>query len=88
MNDVIIKEIFSVYGPAAIPWVLFAGCAWFLWKERFSSNDMIKPYKEFIDSYRELVDACHESIKENTKVIERLAILIEERTRRNNVRNK
>lgn len=83
MNE-LFKEIFATYGPTAIPWVLFVGCAWFLWKEKYSSNDIIKPYHDFIDSYRDLVDVCHDAIKENTKVIERLSVLIEERTRRQN----
>ena len=81
MNE-LIKEILQTYGPAAIPWIIVAACAWFLWKERPSTNAVVQPYHDFMNSYRELVDTCNEAIRENTKVIERLSILIEERTRR------
>ncbi len=82
--DEIIKQVFSVYGPAAIPWLIVAVAAWFLWKERHSTSEVVQPYHDFMNSYRELVDVCHDAIKENTKIIERLTILIEERTRRQN----
>lgn len=81
----LIKQIIIAYGPAAIPWIIAAGFGFLLWKSKNSAptaaESVINPYQEFLNSYKDLVELCHEAIKENTKVTERLAILIEERTR-------
>jgi len=79
MEHEFFKEIFAVYGPASIPWIIMGVIAWYLWKERHSTDEVVRPYHEFINSYRELVEMCHEAIRENTKVLERLSILFQER---------
>ena len=59
MED-ILKEIFTLYGPLGLGWVV-AGIIWI--------------------KYQKIVTEYHDAIVDATKVTERLAMLIEERTR-------
>lgn len=68
------KEILVLYGPLAIGWLVAAVLGWRLW---FDTSKVLSTQKE----YHALVDQCHVAIVYNTRVTERLAVLIEERTR-------
>lgn len=68
------KEILTLYGPLAIGWLVAAVLGWRLW---FDTSKVLSTQKE----YHALVDQCHIAIVYNTRVTERLAVLIEERTR-------
>ncbi len=56
----IIKELFTLYGPLALGWVV-AGIIWL--------------------KYQQIVKNFHDAVCDNARVTERLAMLIEERTR-------
>jgi hypothetical protein len=74
-----LPELLRHYGPTFAPvgvallvlWKVYADAA----KDRLSARDILKEYHDLVDSY-------HAAIVENTRVTERLALLIEERTRR------
>ncbi len=58
--DEIVKQIFTVYGPVGLGWVV-AGVIWI--------------------KYQKIVQDYHDAVVDNARVTERLAMLIEERTR-------
>jgi hypothetical protein len=76
--EVILDALLKNYGPTFAPvavallvlWKVYADAA----KDRLSSKDVLA-------SYQNLVAAYHTAVVENAKVTERLALLIEERTR-------
>jgi hypothetical protein len=68
------KDVLVLYGPLAIGWIVAFILGWRLW---FDTTRVLATQKE----YAALVDQCHVAIVYNTKVTERLAVLIEERTR-------
>jgi hypothetical protein len=68
------KEALTLYGPLAIGWVVATALGWRLW---FDTTKVIAAEK----AHRDLIMSYHEAIVENTKVTERLAFLIEERSK-------
>ena len=75
MDGSLVKELLSLYGPLAIGWIVAIFLAWRVFTERDKPSDTFKAYKDICEDY-------HAAIVENTRVTERLALLIEERTRR------
>ncbi len=75
----LLKSIFENYGAAALPWSVVAFLGWFVLKERRgqSQNQSVRH-----DEYESIIDKYHEALIDNTRTIERLAVLFEERTRR------
>lgn len=69
------KEILTLYGPMAIGWLVAMVLGWKLW---FDTSKVLAAQKK----HEDLIMAYHEAVVDNTKVTERLALLIEERTRR------
>lgn len=70
----IISDGFTLYGPLFIGWIVAAVLGWRLW---FDTTKVLAAEK----AARDLIMAYHEAIVANTKVTERLAFLIEERSR-------
>ena len=68
------KEALTLYGPLSIGWLVAAALGWRLW---FDTSKVLAAEK----AQRDLIMCYHEAIVENTKVTERLAFLIEERSR-------
>lgn len=68
------KEILVLYGPLAIGWLVAAALGWRLW---FDTSKVIATQK----THESLIMSYHQVVVENVKVMERLAVLIEERTR-------
>jgi hypothetical protein len=76
--EAILDALLSNYGPTFAPvavallvlWKVYSDSA----KDRISTRDMLANYHTLISSY-------HTAVVENAKVTERLALLIEERTR-------
>ena len=64
----VVKDVLLHYGPLGIGWLVAAALLWPIFRKT--------------DTTKSLADAYHESIMANTKVLERLATLIDERTRR------
>ena len=67
----IVTEILSLYGPLAIGWLAAAALFWMVILERRK-----------VGPFQKIADAYHQSMIENTRALERLATIIEERTRR------
>ena len=74
-----IKVLLSEYGPLALGWVVASILAWRVFADAASNR---LSTKDVVENYQELMNSYHEAIVANTKVTERLALLIEERTRR------
>ena len=72
--DEITKQLLTLYGPLAIGWIIAGFLAWRVLTDANRPENVLKTYKDIIHDY-------HEAILENTRVTERLAMLIEERTR-------
>lgn len=71
----LLKYLFTTYGAPALPWSVVAFMWWMMMKERQGKSELPPGYQQIIDDY-------HEATLENTRVIQQLATLIEERTRR------
>lgn len=76
MED-IAKSILLLYGPLALGWVA-AGLLWWRNERRPRAPCLLSTDHQ---SAQKLLDDYHNAIVENTRVTERLAVLIEERTR-------
>jgi hypothetical protein len=81
--ETLLSNLLSSYGPLALGWIVASFLAWRVLSE--SASNRISS-KDVLDDYHELLRAYHLAMVENTKVTERLAMLIEERTKRQ-VRN-
>lgn len=77
--EIYLKELFQEYGPLSLGWIVAAVLGWRVFSE---SKDNKLSTKEVMAEYNDLIDSYHAAIVENTRVTERLAMLIEERTRR------
>lgn len=64
-------ELLTHWGPLAIGWIAAAGLGWVVFRDKNRAS----PFQKVVDSY-------HEAIVANTRAMERLATIIEERTRR------
>jgi hypothetical protein len=71
----LLKELFANYGAAALPWSVVAYLFWTVYGDKHKTKTVPDDLQRIIDNY-------HEAIVGNTRAIERLAILLEERTRR------
>lgn len=71
----VLKALFEQYGPAALPYVMVGFMVWLVLNERKGKGAVPHEYQLLIEHY-------HEAVVDVTKTIERLAVLIEERTRR------
>jgi hypothetical protein len=76
--EIFLTKLFGEYGPLALGWIVACLLGVRALREaaasRITAKDVLKEYKELLDSY-------HEAIVDNTKITERLALLIEDRTR-------
>jgi hypothetical protein len=70
----LVKDAFTLYGPLAIGWLVAVVLGWRLW---FDTSKVLATDK----ALRDLIMEYHDVIVANTKVTERLAFLIEERSR-------
>jgi hypothetical protein len=73
MGD-LVREGLTLYGPLGIGWIVAAVLGWRLY---FDTSKVLESARQF----EKLIDAYHDAIVDNTKVTERLAMLIEERSR-------
>jgi hypothetical protein len=73
------SELIISYGPLALGWAIAALLGWRVFADAASNRISSK---DVLDDFRSLVDAYHAAVVDNTRVTERLALLIEERTRR------
>jgi hypothetical protein len=74
----VLKHFFEAYGAAALPYMFGALLVWLVLRDRDSrTTTVVSP------EYSQLIHQYHEAVVDVTKTIERLAVLIEERTRRN-----
>jgi predicted ATPase len=72
----LIKALFESYGAAALPWSVMAFLGWLVIRDRLRGRETI-PHE-----YQMIIDRYNEALVDVTRSVERLAILIEERTRR------
>lgn len=70
-----IKDWLFHIGPLGIGWLVAGALLWFVLTDRKKPDGTIQAYQDIIEGY-------HEAIVENTRAIEKLSTLIEERTRR------
>ena len=75
----LLKDLLTNYGPLALGWIVALALGWRVYND--TAGDRLRPV-DVLKKYDEVLDAYHAAIVENTKVTERLAMLIEERTRR------
>jgi hypothetical protein len=73
-----VKWFLQEFGPIAIGW-LVAGFLGYRILTDAAANRLTN--KDVLEDFHNLIAAYHTAVIENTKVTERLAILIEERTR-------
>jgi hypothetical protein len=73
-----VKWFLEQFGPIAIGWIV-AGFLGYRILTDASTNRISN--KDVLDDFHDLVAAYHIAVTANTKVTERLAVLIEERTR-------
>lgn len=66
------NDVLTLYGPLGIGWIVAAGLGWMVFQDRKKKDH---PYEKILESYYEVIIA-------NTRAMERLATIIEERTRR------
>jgi hypothetical protein len=80
----VLKQLAESYGPAALPWSVVAFLGWTVLKERGQKDTpaLSVEYKEMIERYEHLLEKILGAIHGITVATERMAILIEERTRR------
>lgn len=76
----LLRDALTLWGPLAIGWILAAYLVWYVLSERKKPNETIAAYQNVLNDY-------HTALVANTKAIERLAIIIEERTRRQSERS-
>jgi hypothetical protein len=72
----LLKHFFEAYGAAALPYMFGALLVWLVLRDRDGRATTVSP------EYSQLINQYHEAVVDVTKTIERLAVLIEERTRR------
>ncbi len=72
----VLKHFFDAYGAAALPYMFGALLVWLVLRDRSGSGQIVPV------QYQGLIDNYHESIVANTNALTRLAVLLEERTRR------
>lgn len=75
----LLKTLFENYGAAALPWSVVAFLGWFVLKDRKSQG---QSHSALPDDYEHMIDRYHEALIDSTRTIERLAVLLEERTLR------
>jgi hypothetical protein len=80
-----VKWILQEFGPIAIGWLVAGYLGYRVLADASSARkestaDKITN-KDVLDDFHDLVSAYHIAVTANTKVTERLAVLIEERTR-------
>ncbi len=80
----VLKHLAESYGPAALPWSVVAFLGWTVLKERGNTTApaLSVEYKEMIERYETLLEKILGAIHGITVATERMAVLIEERTRR------
>jgi hypothetical protein len=80
----VLKGLAESYGPAALPWSVVAFLGWTVLKERGQKDApaLSVEYKEMIERYEQLLERMLGAIHGITVATERMAVLIEERTRR------
>ena len=80
----VLKQLAESYGPAALPWSVVAFLGWTVLKERGNKETpaLSVEYKEMIERYEQLLEKILGGLHGVTVATERMAILIEERTRR------
>lgn len=72
-----LEMILTHYGPLVIGWVVAAGLGWMVLRERKKPGHV-----QYEKALEKVSDSYHEAIVANTRAMERLATIIEERTRR------
>jgi hypothetical protein len=79
----LLNWLFDKFGAAALPYTVIAILIWYVFQQRNAAKSAVAPkeYQDLINDYQELVHTCHTGLVESVRVTERLAILIEERTR-------
>jgi hypothetical protein len=75
----LLKTLFENYGAAALPWSVVAFLGWFVLKDRKGQS---QSHSALPDDYEHMIDRYHEALIDSTRTIERLAVLLEERTLR------
>jgi hypothetical protein len=85
----VLKTFAESYGPAALPWSVVAFLGWTVLKERAQKDApaVSAEYKEIIERYENLLEKVLGGLHGITIATERMALLIEERTRRQNNRD-
>lgn len=76
MEEILEKAI-SGYGPLGIGWALAAYLIWHVLSDR----------KKVDAAYSGILENYHEALMANTKAVERLSVLIDERTRIQSLRH-
>lgn len=76
--DLYLKELFSEYGPLALGWIVASILGWRAFSDAAENKVATK---DLMVKYGDMLEAYHEAIVENTRVTEKLSMLIEERTR-------
>ena len=84
----VLKHLAEAYGPAALPWSVVAFLGWIVLKDRGHKEApaVSAEYKEMIERYENLLEKVLGGLHGITVATERMALLIEERTRRQNNR--
>ena len=78
----LIKALFESYGAAALPWSVMAFLGWLVLKDRLKGRETVPhEYQALIDRYNEALIDVTRAVERLAVPIERLAVLIEERTR-------
>jgi hypothetical protein len=71
------RDLLTNYGPLIIGWLLAAFLLWHTFREKKQADP-----EEQMKIYQMVLNEYHLAVVQNTKVLERLATLIEERTAR------
>jgi hypothetical protein len=77
--DEFARELFTLYGPLAVGWVVACFLGWVVFYERKKPEARLDVYEA---RQQKILDDYHDAIVAVTRAIEHLAVLIEERTRR------
>lgn len=72
--ETIIGDVLKTYGPLGIGWVVSLFLLWKVFSDRKDPNGALKAYQQIAGDY-------YEAITNNTRMLERLITLVEERTR-------
>jgi hypothetical protein len=80
----VLKGLAESYGPAALPWSVVAFLGWTVLKERGQKDApaLSVEYKDMVERYENLLEKVLGGLHGITVATERMAVLIEERTRR------